>query len=291
MLARGGHEVVFLARGKNLEALRTVGLTIESIDGNFRVPATATETLVGWPSVDCVLVTAKSYDTTKIARLIAPVITPATVVLSLQNGVENEAVLAAELDLPPLLGAMTHVAAELVAPGVVRHTGEGEIFFGEITGHESPRSHTLAAMFASAGVAHRASHDILVRLWNKLAWNAAHNAVTALTRSTAGQAATHPTAGPLIRDAMHEVGAVARARGIPLDSDRVEDTMAFSREHLRDLRTSMLQDVERGGRLEHEALNGAVVRLGTAASVPTPINRVLYDLLGALDSALRSPQD
>lgn len=255
------------------------------------MPATATDTLAGWSGVDCVLVAAKSQDTATIARLIAPVVTPDTIILSLQNGIENEAVLAATLGVPPLLGAMTHVAAELVAPGVVRHTGEGEIFFGETSGRETARVRTLAALFASAGVAHRASHDIVVRLWDKLAWNAAHNAVTALTRSTAGEAATHSTAGPLIRDAMLEVGAVARAHGIPLDDDRVTRTLAFSREHLRDLRTSMLQDVERGGRLEYEALNGAVVRQGATASVPTPINRLLYDLLKALDSALMSPQD
>jgi 2-dehydropantoate 2-reductase len=277
--------VVFLARGANLDALRRGGLVVESVDGDFRVACPhATDTLAGAAPVALALVAAKSYDTAAVAAAIAPVVAPETIVLSLQNGVENESLLAAVLRLPPLLGAMTHVSAELVAPGVVRHTAEGAIFFGELDGRESARTRALAALLTGAGVAHRASRDILLRLWDKLAWNAAHNAVTALTRRTAGAAAADPTAGALIGDAMHEVGAVARAQGIGLDAARVERTLAFSRAHMRGVRTSMLQDVERGRRLEHEALNGAVVRLGAAVGVATPVNRVLYGLLAALDA-------
>jgi 2-dehydropantoate 2-reductase len=281
--------VVFLARGAQLEALRRHGLTIESVDGDFTIERVrATDTLAGEAPVDVVLVGAKSYDTAAIARAIAPVVGPETIVLSLQNGVENESLLASILRVPPLLGAMTHVSAELVAPGVVRHTAEGAIFFGELDGHESARTRTLVALFEGAGVRYRLSHDILIRLWDKLAWNAAHNAVTALTRTSAGDAARHPLAGAIIRDAMHEVGAVARAQGIALDPERVERTLAYSRANMQTVRTSMLQDVERGRRLEHEALNGAVVRLGAAVGVATPVNRVLHGLLAALSPQMGS---
>jgi 2-dehydropantoate 2-reductase len=243
----------------------------------------ATDSAAGAAPVDLVLITAKSYDTAAIAAAIAPLVRPDTVVLSLQNGVENESLLASILELPPLLGAMTHIGAELIAPGVVRHVAEGTIFFGELTGHESARARALEALFTAAGIRHRLSHDMLLMLWDKLAWNAAHNAVTALTRTTAGEAARVPETAAVIRDAMLEVVAVARAQGIGLDPARVDPTIAFSRERLGDLRTSMLQDLERGRRLEYDALNGAVVRFGAVVGVPTPVNRTLYGLLAALD--------
>jgi 2-dehydropantoate 2-reductase len=285
-LARGGHDVVFLARGANLEALHRRGLTVESIDGDVHLPTVhATDAPAREAPVDVVLITVKSYDTAAVAAEIAPLVRADTIVLSLQNGVENESLLASVLGLPPLMGAMTHIGAELVAPGVVRHVAEGTIFFGELTGHETARARALAALFEGAGVRYRLARDMLLMLWDKLAWNAAHNAVTAITRTTAGAAARVAGTAAVLREAMLEVVAVARAQGIALDPARVDPTIAFSREHLGDLRTSMLQDLERGRRLEYDALNGAVVRFGEAVGVATPVNRTLYGLLAALDPA------
>ncbi len=290
-LARAGHDVVFLARGANLAALNTSGLTVESIDGDFHLSRIiAADTVAGLEPFGLVLFTVKSYDTVAVARQIAAAVREDTVVLSLQNGVENESALAAELDLVPLMGAMTEIGAELVAPGVVRHVAEGTIFFGEMTGHESPRGRNLAALFTEAGIRHRLTREILAALWGKLMWNAAHNAVTAITHTTAGTAATIAATADVLRAAMHEVVAVARAQGILLDPARVETTLAFSRDHLHTLRTSMLQDLERGRRLEHDAITGAVVRFGEVVGVPTPVNRTLYGLLAALDPARPTPR-
>ena len=283
-LARAGREVVFLARGKNLAALQSSGITVESIDGDFHLShITAVESVAGLDPVAVVLVTVKSYDTATIARQIAPLVGEDTVVLSLQNGIENESLLASELDLPPLMGAMTEIGAELVSPGVVRHVAEGTIVFGEMTGHESPRGRALAELFTAAGVRHRLSLEMPLMLWSKLSWNAAHNAVTAITHTTAGAAAGIPATAEVLRAAMHEVVAVARAQGILLEPARVDTTIAFSRDHLGTLRTSMLQDLERGRRLEYDAINGAVIRFGETVGVPIPVNRTLYGLLAGLD--------
>jgi len=289
-LAHAGLDVTFLARGRNLEALRQHGLTIESVDGDVRLPhVVATDTVAGRPNVGLVIVTVKSYDTAATAEAIAPVVTPDTIVLSLQNGIENEGRLAAALGLPPLLGAMTQIGAELVAPGVVRHVAQGTIVFGEISGHESERTRALTQLFTSASVRHRLSSNILLMLWDKLSWNASFNAVTALTRRTSGDAARHPGSARLLREAMLEVIAVAHAQGIMLDPDRVGSVIAHAAEHLGTLRTSMLQDVERGKPLEYDAINGAVVRVGEALGVPTPLNRTLVGLLAALDEGRAQP--
>jgi 2-dehydropantoate 2-reductase len=282
LLARAGHDVVFLARGRSLAALRERGLTVESVDGDVRLPqVTATDTLAGIAPVDLVLVTVKSYDTATTAAAIAPVVGPETIILSLQNGIENESLLASALHLSPLLGAMTQIGAELIAPGVVRHVAQGTIFFGETSGHESARTRALVELFTAAGVRYHLSAHILLMLWDKLSWNAAFNAVTALTRTTSGEAARLPGTARLLRDVMLEAIAVAHAQGILLDGARVDRVVAYAAEHLGTLRTSMLQDVERGRRLEHDAINGAVVRVGEAVGVPTPLNRALVALLTA----------
>jgi len=286
LLARAGEEVVFLARGANLAALRERGLRIESVDGDVHVPrVAATDRLAGAPPVALAIVTVKSYDTAAVAAAIAPVVGPETIVLSLQNGTENESLLAAALGLPPLLGAMTQIGAELIAPGIVRHVAEGTIFFGEFSGRPSARTRRLVELFTAAGIRHRCASDILLMLWDKLEWNAAFNAVTALTRTTSGEAARLPATAAVVRAAMHEVVAVAQAQGIALDPARVEPTIAYSAEYLGTLRTSMLQDLERGHRLEYDAINGAVVRCGDAVGVPTPVNRTLVGLLAAIDPA------
>jgi 2-dehydropantoate 2-reductase len=285
LLARAGHDVVFLARGRNLAALRARGLRVESVDGDVLLPrVAAVESLAGAPPVDVAIVSVKSYDTAAVAAAIAPVVTPETIVLSLQNGVENETLLASALALPPLLGAMTQIGAELVAPGVVRHVAEGTIFFGETTGHESARTRRLVELFTAAGVRHHLSSSIVLMLWDKLSWNASFNAVTALTRTTSGEAARLPATAHLMRQTMLEVIAVARAQGILLDPARVDPVIGYAAEHLGTLRTSMLQDVERGARLEYDAINGAVVRFGEAVGVPTPLNWTLVALLAGLDA-------
>jgi 2-dehydropantoate 2-reductase len=125
-------------------------------------------------------------------------------------------------------------------------------------------------------------------LWDKLSWNASFNAVTALTRMTSGEAARHPETARLLREVMLEVIAVAHGQGILLDTARVDGVIAHAAEHLGTLRTSMLQDVERGGRLEYDAINGAVVRVGEAVGVATPLNRVLVALLSAVDDSRHS---
>jgi len=231
-----------------------------------------------------VLVCVKSYDTDAAAEAIRPVVGPDTIVLSLQNGIENEDRLATILGLPPLLRGMTHIGAELIEPGVVRRDSGGRIFFGEIDGAATPRVARLEALFTRAEIDHRASRRIAVMLWDKLTWNAAFNAVTAVTRRTVGELLSTDDGRELVRGAMLEVVAVAQADGVPLEAARVDQELRHSAAELGSLKTSMLQDRERGRRLEYDALNGAVLRAGARLGVPTPINRVLHDLLAVIDA-------
>jgi 2-dehydropantoate 2-reductase len=283
LLARGGHEVTFVARGENLRALRDDGLTVRLERETLQLPVTAVATPAEASRPDLVLVCVKSYDTPAAAEALRPVVGPGTIVLSLQNGVENEAVLARVLGLPPLLVAFTRIGVALVAPATIEYSGRGSILFGEPDGSDTPRARRVAAVLAAAGIPHQLRRDILVATWEKLAWNAGFNAVTALTRTTVGQALAQAASRDLIVAAMEEVDAVATALGIPVRRARTAAVLDDSTSGLPDFHTSMLQDVLRARRLEHDALNGAVVRAAARTGVPVPVNRTLLALLARLD--------
>jgi 2-dehydropantoate 2-reductase len=211
------------------------------------------------------------------------VVTRDTIVLSLQNGVENEAVLAEALGLPPLLVGLTFIGVELVAPGTVHYTGRGEILFGEPDGAETARTTRLAEALRGARVPFQLRRDVLVVAWEKLAWNAAFNAVTTLTGRTVGEALGHAASRDLIVATIIETDAVATALRIGVRRDRLARVLAESAAEMPAFATSMLQDLRRGRRLEHDALNGAVVRAAARAGVAAPLNRTLLALLARLD--------
>jgi len=287
-LAGGGHDVTLVARGANLEALRRDGLTVELPGETLRLPTIrAVGDPAEAPAPELVLVCVKSYDTVAAARALRPVVGPETVVLSLQNGVENESILADVLGLPPLLVGLTRIGVELTAPATVHYTGRGEILFGEPDGTESPRARRIAEAFRTAGLPHQLRRDVLVVAWEKLAWNAGFNAVTTLTSATVGEALDLPASRELIRVAMEETDAVAAALGIPVRRARIDGVLAESAAEMPGFATSMLQDVRRRRRLEHDALNGAVVRAAVRTGVPVPVNRTLLALLSRLDPAAK----
>jgi len=289
-LATGGHDVTLVARGANLAALRAQGLRVHlaPTDETLHVhPIRAVERPADAPPADLVLVCVKSYDTVAAADALRPVVRPDTVVLSLQNGVENEAILAERLALPPLLVGLTRIGVELTAPGTVLYSGRGEIIFGEPDGAESPRARRLADAFAAAGIPHQLRRDVLVTAWEKLAWNAGFNAVSTLTDATVREVLDRPASRDLVVRAMEEVDAVAVATGIPVRRRRTQTVLDDSLSGLPDFPTSMLQDRRRGRRLEHDAINGAVVRAGRRAGVAAPVNAMLLALLERLDPGAR----
>jgi 2-dehydropantoate 2-reductase len=283
LLARGGHEVTFVARGATLAALRTRGLRVRLAEDETLALAVRAVEAAAAERPEMVLVCVKSPDTAAAARALRPAITPDTIVLSLQNGVENEEVLARELGLPPLLVALTFIGVAMAEPAVIDYSGRGTILFGEADGRESPRARRVAGALAAAGVPHQLRRDIVVTAWEKLAWNAGFNAVTTLTRTTVAQVVAQSDTRELVTAAMVETDAVATALGIAVRRRRLARVLADSVEGLPDFRTSMLQDLLRGRRLEHDAINGAVVRAATRAGVAVPVNRLLLALLARLD--------
>ncbi len=287
-LASAGLPVTFVARGAHLAAIRERGLTLRStVHGDLTVAAPATDDPATIGEVDVVLFCVKSNDTESAAQQIEPIVGPQTMIVSLQNGVDNEARIEAALGVRGrgrVLGGVAYVAATLGAPGEVIHTGEGRLAAGEMAGGVSERVRRLARLCTDAGVPCQVASNITWVLWRKLLWNSAFNALTTIGRVTVRQLLEVPEAVATATAAMQEVAAVARARGLDLGGGAVADAIDFSWT-LGDVKTSMLQDLERGKPLEREALNGVVVRYGRAAGVPTPVQETLFAALTLLDPA------
>lgn len=283
LLHRGGEDVTLIARGQHLEAIKARGIHIKSYQGEFSVPVKA----VGDPKeigpADLILFCVKSYDTESAAHQCLPIIREGTVILSLQNGVDNEAKIATIAGNEKVLGGVAYIGAGVTEPGVIVHTAEGRIVFGELTGGISERGKRLEQTLREAGLPVEISSDIQAALWRKLCWNAAFNALNALVGGEVDILVRRPEAKALARAVMEEVRTLAASQGVELPEDVVDKLLHWTTTAATGMKTSMRQDLEAGRRLEVDALNGIVVQKGEAAGVPTPYNFALHALLKAID--------
>jgi 2-dehydropantoate 2-reductase len=234
-----------------------------------------------------VLLCVKSADTDDAARAMAPHLARDAVVLSLQNGVNNVERIRLHVK-QHVIPALVYAAAEMSAPGCVRHTGGGSLVIGllnETPGDEESDRYLLnaiAALFVHAGITVKISDDIAAELWSKLVMNCAYNAISALTRSPYGRMVAMPEIRELMRQTVEEVVRVALAKGVRLPADMVEAVFRLADAMPRTI-SSTAQDILKGKRTEIDHLNGYVVREGEALGIPTPANRTLNALVKLLE--------
>lgn len=281
LLARAGEDVTFIARGAHLEAICTQGLTVKSrLAGDFTLPVKATDDPGEVGPVELVLFCVKAYDTATAAEQIRPLVGQDTVVLSVQNGIENEEEIGKVVGSEPVIGAVAYVSSVIEAPGVIaQRAGPGKIVFGELAGGTSPRTERLQSTFQRAGIAAELRPDIRITLWDKFLFICAINGITALTRLPIGPILACPETRGLYRGTMEEVEVVARASGITLPDECVDQKLAFTSGLESSARGSMYYDLAAGRRLELEVLNGTAVRLGREHGIPTPLNFAIYAAL------------
>lgn len=285
-LAAQGHEVHFIARAKTLAALRQDGLHITSLAGDLsltpdRVRATSDPQEIG--PTDAVLLAVKTWQVEPLAASLRPLVSSGGVVLPLQNGVEAPTQLAAVLGRERVLGGLCRIMAQQVAPAHIRHFGaEPEIILGPLPGAPGEVDHAaarLAQALRGAGVRCQVSDRIVSALWEKLAFMAAFGGVGAAARGPAGVLRHLPETRALLTQAVEEVYAVAAGLTVPLPVDLPARVLSYI-DGLPAAGTSSLQrDITSGAPSELEALVGAIVRLGAAAAVPTPVFRMLYACL------------
>lgn len=278
-LAEAGEDVVLIARGEHLRALQRHGLRVESIAGDFSVdPVEATDDPKAVGVVDAVLVAVKAWQVPEAARAMRPLVGSDTFVVPLENGVEAPFELAEVLGKRHVVGGLCRIISSLVGPGHVRHAGiSPTIAFGELDGGRSERVARLWEVFERAqGVTPTIPPDIHVAIWEKFLFIAALSGVGAVTRAPVGVLRSLPETRGMLEEAMEEILAVARARGVALAQESVPKTMAFIDGLPGQGTASMQRDVMAGRPSELESQNGAVVRLGGEVGVETLVHRFIY---------------
>lgn len=277
-LAQAGADVIFIARGDHLEALRSRGLRVESLKGDFVVhPAQATDDPGQVGAVDAVLVGVKSWQVPEAAQAIRPMVGPQTFVVPLQNGVEAPVQLAVVLGTRHVLGGLCSIISFIAGPAHIRHAGaEPSIAFGELDNRPSERAERLHRAFARANVKVEIPPDIQVAMWEKFLFIASWGGVGAVTRAPVGVLRGLPETRQMMEEAMREIFAVARARKISLTEESIRKGITFIDSLQVGATASMQRDIMEGRPSEVEAQNGAVIRLGREAGVPTPVHAFIY---------------
>jgi 2-dehydropantoate 2-reductase len=276
-LAGAGQDVALIARGAHLDALRARGLTLKSTLGDVTVrPRVASTDPATIGPVDIVVFTVKLYDTATAAEAIRPLIGPKTGVITFHNGVDGPRVLADVLGPAHVIGGVVQIAAVIEAPGVIRHTGTmARYIIGEMDGRRSERIEAFAGALRAAGVDHEVSDGIGREIWQKMIFLSTFSGVTTLIRLPIGPIRSDPETFALLRACLDEAIAVARAKDVGIGDDHIDRALAFLGTLPDQMKSSMLQDLERGQRLELPWLSGAIVRMGHELGIDTPGHRFI----------------
>lgn len=290
LLAQQGNDVTFIARGAHLYALRHEGLKVKSVHGDFTVvPANATDDPANVGPVDLVLFCVKTYNTDEAAEAIRPAMGPQTAVMSLQNGVDAAERIGKVVGLEHVIGGATWLSSAVEAPGVIRQISQfRRIVFGELDGGRSERIQAIYEVLNQTGIIVEVSEDIQNVLWTKLVFIAAVSSIGSLTRLPMGDYRSITETRDLLTRLMQEVEAVARAQGVNLDADVVQNWLEFIDNAAPNIKPSMQLDVETAHRTELESMIGVVGRKGRELGVPTPIADFAYASLLPIELKARA---
>ena len=285
-LAKSGQDVLVIVRGKHLEAIRERGLTVESVVlGKFQSKVEATDQPSDVGLVDLVLFCVKSYDTEMALQNISSLIGKDTSVLSFQNGVDNEEKIGRVVGKDRVLAGAISVESFIAEPGVIRQTwGPVMMAVGELSGEISTRIKDIHGALVKAGLKCELSNRIQEILWEKFLFISPVGGICSVARASIGGVLDSKEVREFYVAALKETEAVARAVGINLADDIVARTLAQAGRANKSTKPSMLRDLEHGKRLEIDALNGTVSRLGRQFSVPTPVNDFIYAALKIHDT-------
>jgi 2-dehydropantoate 2-reductase len=280
-LSRGGHDVVFIARGAHLAAIRTDGLRVQSPLGDMHLrDLVITDDPAELEPAELVILGVKLWDTESAAERIKPLLRPDTAVVSFQNGVVKDDILRAMLGPAHVIGGVCYIAATIAEPGLIRHSGPMQkLVFGEYGGSVSPRIENFRDACVDSGIDVEISSQIERTIWEKFVFLVGLSGTTSLARTAIGPIRGNERARAFLRDVMDEVVQVARASGVLLPPGYADEQMTFIDTIPATMTSSMQVALERGNRLEVGWLSGDVVARGNNAGVGTPANRAIADML------------
>ena len=288
-LAFSGEDVVFIARGEHLQAMRKDGLCVRSVNGDFSlndINVTDNPKRVG--EVDVILLGVKTWQVMDVIDALRPMVGEDTVIVPLQNGVDTPSHLAAVFGKEHVLGGLCRIVSQVESPGCIRHSAiDPMIAFGELDNVKSARVEKLAEAFARAGVKVEIPADIHVAMWQKFIFIAAISGVGSVTRAPIGVVRSLPESRELLQRAISEGIAVARKRGLSLSEEYAQEVLEFIDSTQASATSSMQRDILAGRPSELASQNGAMVRLGMESGVKTPTHAFIYYSLLPLELRAR----
>lgn len=290
-LAHAGHDVTFVARGRQLAALRESGLRVESPLGDLHIePVKATDTPSEIDGADLIIFGVKLWDTAAAAESIKPLIAAQTAVVSFQNSVVKDDILRQVLGAEHIIGGVCYIAATIAEPGLISHSGlMQKLVFGEYDGKATPRVTRFRDACAEAGIDVEVSSHIEQTIWEKFVLLVGLSGTTSMVRTPIGPIRDNLRARAFLYDVMNEVVAVARASGVVLPEDYAQNRLDFIDQVPATMTSSMHHDLERGNRLELAWLSGDVVARGESLGIATPCNRAIFDLLSVRGDGYEAP--
>lgn len=278
-LHQAGFKVVFVDTPEKTEKIHETGLHIQSnIDGNYDFEPEIVDDISGLPPQDIIMVCVKAYQTYDIAINLVPVVKPSTIVLSLQNGLENEKVLSDILGKNLIMGSVIYYNGMLSEISTVVQMAPAKIIFGEMDHQPSERGEWLSDVLSRADIAHEISSEINQEIWKKFIWNNAFNSISAITKTTLAQIYEFSEIFQTIGLMMKEVQQIAIAEGIEISDQSVEELLKTDTRH-GDVKPSMLKDIELEQLPELDPLIGVVLRKGKKLGISTPVNQTIYQLI------------
>jgi 2-dehydropantoate 2-reductase len=305
-LARAGEDVTFIARNKNLAAIRAGGFRLILEDGSeeHAPTAKAVQHMADAGPQDAVLLTLKAHQVPDVLPELRQLFGPETMVVTMINGmpwwyfqrlggpyegrtldsVDPDGLIARTIEPERVIGSVVYPASELVEPGVVKVIEGNRFTLGELDGTRSPRIEALSQAMIRAGFKSPVSKDIRGEIWLKLWGNLCFNPLSALTHATLEGICRYPATRELAAIMMAEAQLIANKLGVEFKLSI--DKRIAGAEAIGAHKTSMLQDVEHGRALELQALVGSVVELGRITDTPTPTISAIYAATSLLGHTL-----
>jgi 2-dehydropantoate 2-reductase len=289
VLAESGNDVWLINRNAKLvDVLNSKGLTLRDggVDRVVRVKAATSAQQVD--EVDLVVVLVKSFDTAVAMTAAMALVGPKTHVLSLQNGVGHEEILAELVGRERVIGGKTYAGGSQLGIGHISIGTRGkETIIGELDGGMSERTSQIAALFTAAGLQTAVSGNIMQTIWEKLLVNVSTGALCAITGLPYGKLYAVPEVEATALAAVAEAMAVAKASGVQLTTTDPQQPWLKAAAGLPpEFKTSMLQSLEKGSVTEIDFINGAVVRQGEKYGIPTPVNQTLVACIKGIEATL-----
>lgn len=283
-LAKTRNDVTFLARGEHYQKMKTEGLTVKSVVGDFQIkPAQVVAKISDISNPDLIIFAVKTYDTDEVAQELAKLVTAKTTIITFQNGVDNDNQIKKYIENAKVYPGVAYVISTKTKPGLIEQTGGlRKLIFGDRNNPDNPELKKIEKIMKEVEIDATASDDITRDLWKKFMFISAFSGMTAVCRSPIGKVLGNSLTKSLYERCVKEAISVAKALKVNVADDAFDSIMTISGNTAPESKPSLLVDVENKRRNEIETLNGTLVRFAEKKNVDVPINKLIYGAIKIL---------